>query len=339
MGDRTPARIIHALAGAPAFEGCADVDPCRCWMCADTSTRAMPISEWQGASFTDQNKCRSQGATMICEACAWACSWVVPPGHEPPPPGKKGVNLRLFSHLYDAGQYRYANKADKPAIRAWLRAPKRGPWFAAIADTGQKHIIPWTPMNLGSHGAVLFEERLIELPRTDDEWRILDDAIALLTAGATKEELERGEYRADTWRRCSGQIRDFEEAHSGLRGGAFFALVVWLAQRDDEAVAARVDAEKAAKAAKKEVRSGKTTRRQTAGRPGREDRGGDHGAPRDVPRERRKRAQALDANRGPDPRGVSDDGEPRGVGHVGEEEPANSGIEQLSLFGDSGARG
>ena len=38
--------------------------------------------------------------------------------------GKRGVNLRLFSHFWDeATGYLYANKSDKAAMRAWLRTP------------------------------------------------------------------------------------------------------------------------------------------------------------------------------------------------------------------------
>src|SRR5690606_6430351 len=199
---------------------------------AAPTERGAPVRRWMGSTFTDQPRCACPSSDVICEACVWACSWVVPPGHEPPPPGKKGVNLRLFSHLYDAGEYRYANKADKPSIRAFLRAPKRGPWFAAIADSGQKHTVPFAPLNLGSHGSVLFEEALVELPDAAG-WRVLDDAIDLLTAGATKDEITRGEYRPETWLRCRDRIEAFERDHGALRGGAFFDLVVWLAQRDE----------------------------------------------------------------------------------------------------------
>lgn len=55
--------------------------------------------------------------------------------------------LRLYSHLWHDGAYSYANKGDKPSILEFLRAPKTGPWFACIADSGQKHLLPYTPIN------------------------------------------------------------------------------------------------------------------------------------------------------------------------------------------------
>lgn len=42
----------------------------------------------------------------------------------------------------------------------------------------------------------------------------------------------------------------FEQTYAYLRGGAWFRLAVWLAQRDEEAVAQRLAAEKEAKRAK-----------------------------------------------------------------------------------------
>lgn len=332
----TPARILHALDGAPAVDGADAFDGTPCFLCAMPVERGMLVHRWQGASFTDQNKCRAQGAEYICEACVWACSWVAPPGYYGPHnpreidakgKPKKGVNLRLFSHLYDAGEYAFANKADKPRIREWLRAPKRGPWFAAIADTGQKHTLPWAPMNGGPRGTILFEEAEIDLPDDDDGWRALDDTIALLTAGATKDEVLRGEYRPQTWQRCASELRAYEEAHAHLRGGAWHRLLVWLAQRDEEQVAERQEAEKEAKRAKNDK-----AKRARKGKAPSGDGARDPSAAGAVPRGRRKRAQALDADRGQDPCRGASVREPAGVGEQAQERPADRKHEQIPLF-------
>lgn len=42
----TPARILHALAGAPEVDGCAPVEPCRCYMCAAPTERGAPVRRW-----------------------------------------------------------------------------------------------------------------------------------------------------------------------------------------------------------------------------------------------------------------------------------------------------
>lgn len=336
----TPARIVHALAGSEHVEGASDIeDGGPCYLCALPVTRGMLVSKWQGASFTDQNKCRSNGAAHVCEACVWACAWNAPPGfygpHNPRELDakgnlKKGVNLRLYSHVYDAGTYAFANKADKPRIREWLRAPKRGPWFAAIADTGQKHTLPWTPINGGPHGSILFEEAEIDLPRDDDGWRVLDDTIALLTAGATKDEVLRGDYRAQTYQRCAAEVMAYERAHASQRGGAWHRLIVWLAQRDEDEVAARQEAEKVTKDAKKQRAKAADRGRKGAAPKG--DRARDPVAAGPVPRQRRKRVEALDADRGPDPSGGASEREPAGVGEQAQERPADQPDQQLALF-------
>lgn len=322
-----PAAILYALAGSPPQDGCVELDapePCR--LCACTTTRAIAYERWQGATFTDQNKLRCVAARVVCEACVWACAWNPPPGVVNPP-GKKGLNLRLFSHLYDARGYVYANKADKAAIRAWLSAPKSPPWFAAIADSGQKHIIPWAALNLDPFvGYVRFEER--DVPA---DCRLLAEAVdvtcALLTAGATKAEIETGGYRPETWMRCEAQLREYEARFGAERGGGFFELVLWLSQRDEEQVAARMAAEKEAKRGRGKAGQGDRSRRRSAAR-------GAQG----VPRERGERAEALAAD--PRPSAARDEDE-RADGRVADDaapEPRPGQSEQLDLFGDGRPR-
>lgn len=142
-------------------------------------------------------------------------------------------------------------KAEKPALLAWLRRPHPGRWFAAIADSGQKHVIPYAPINpVGSRGAVavMFEEREIRLPPY--AWIHVEATAGLLTAGATKDEVARGDYEPAAWGRCAEAIRAYERAWAVLRGGAWFDLALFLAQRDEAAVQERMAGETAARAAK-----------------------------------------------------------------------------------------
>ena len=106
---------------------------------------------------------------------------------------------------------------------------------AAIADSGKKHVIPWAPLNPAGcpagQGRVMFEERLVML----GDWTLVDALSGLLTAGATKDEIERGAYGPGAWTRLgAAAIRDFERTWSGSRGGGWFALAVGLAQRDEQ---------------------------------------------------------------------------------------------------------
>jgi hypothetical protein len=162
----------------------------------------------------------------------------------------------LFSHLYEedwrqegqqAPGYVNVTKGDKPLIRAFLERKHAGNWFAAVSDSGQKHVLPLTRWNFGNGsptGVVMFDETEVAIP---EDISIIATACDLLTVGATKDELLTGDYRIATIERCSKQVRDFERDHKQWRGGPWLDLVVWLAQRDEEQVATRIEAEKTAK--------------------------------------------------------------------------------------------
>ncbi len=201
----------------------------------------MLFDRWQGSSFTDQNKVSCTASQHVCEACVWAHSWTIVPGFHPePPPGKRGVNLRLYSHLWDRRGYVTANKGDKPALLEWLRGPKDPPWFAAIADSGQKHVIPYARLNPGQWGQVRFEELDVEL----GAWELLDAMVDGLSGGVTKAEMETGDYSPRTY--MTGETarwaRLFEHHWARERGGGWFALCLWLAQRDEVELERRRDA-------------------------------------------------------------------------------------------------
>jgi hypothetical protein len=214
-------------------------------------------TRWQGASFTGQNRVRCPESTFVCEACVWAMA------------GKPPDTLRMYSHFVDGRGWRKWNKGDKAAMRDWLRAPKRGEWFAAIADSGQKHVLPWAPINSEAATAprVHFEDRIVTL---SSDWSLLDELAELLTLGATKEEIGRGEYGPRAWLLCGEGLRAFEARWAYERGGGRFDLMVWLAQRDETRVQARMEDERHA-------------RRQAKGAAAKQDGRGDSRRARRVP--------------------------------------------------------
>lgn len=315
----TPASIMHALVGSPAIDHAED-DPALCWVCGVVQPRTLPLKRWPASKSATQEKSKALHATRVCEPCVWSCMWVLPPGMEKPAKGR-GPNLCLYTHLYDERGYRYENKATKPAILSWLREPKHGAWFACIADSGKKQTVPFSQMNHAGvvAGMVRFEDRNVRMPSSVDGWRIVDECADLLTAGATKGEVESGEYRPGTYERCAATVRAFESEHARrARGSAWFDLVVWLAQRDEEAVALRQKAEK-----------DEAKRRRGASK-----RDGKCGASATgaVPQGRGQRAKALDADRGPHEERAPDIGEPVGVGRGDGEEPIAVSDKQLSFF-------
>ena len=234
------------MMGLVAHPECVPCDPFRCWICAGSAGRGMRRTGWLGVTFVGQNRVRCPESLYVCEACVVCMA------------GKPPDTLRMTSHLVDGRGWVRLNKGGKAEMRMWLRGPKTGEWFAAIADTGQKHVLPWTPVNPARSPVerVLFEERFV----TIGDWRIVDDATALLTAGATKEEIGRGEYGPRAWQLCGAALRAFEALYGGERGGGWFDLAVWLAQRDEVVVEARMTAEKEARDAER-GRKGKAPKR------------------------------------------------------------------------------
>lgn len=315
---RSAPQLLHGRAGSLPGVDCID-SPTRCWVCAGEWPRSVAREKWMGSNFIGQNRARNPASERVCEPCVWAMS------------GRPPDTLRMYSQLVDDRGWLKLNKGHKPAMRAWLREPKRGEWFAAIADSGQKHVVPWAPINPpGSTGSVMFEETLVRLPRDASGWRAVDDVAALLTAGASKESIESGDYTGFAWQRCATEIRTFEAAYAAARGSAWFALAVWLAQRDEQEVAARMDREKAEKAAKKERE--KNARRDSEGAAPKPARGTPTRGTKRVSKDAgRQHPEALGPTAGQDPNVRANKRDSGAVVHESVADP-EVGCAQCSLF-------
>ncbi|MBM3359635.1 MAG: hypothetical protein FJY54_18185 [Betaproteobacteria bacterium] len=275
-----------------------------------------------------------------------------------------GGNFRNYTHAIEEtadGTY-YANwsKGEKPQILAFLRRQKRGAWICAVADSGQKHVLPYAPINPsgGGGGAVLMDDTRIDLPEDDAGWSIVDDATALLTAGGTKEGLETGRYADGSWSRCAPLLLAFEERYGHLRGGSWFDLAVWLAQADQAAVEERLAREKderveKARAAKEAAKKPKEKKadvdrgrsdgaearteraRRTSERATPDAHGGTPARPADgVPAEpERQRVEGAGDPPKPQQGSVAHVPKPGRVGHARRAEPRDPAVGQLRIPG------
>lgn len=307
-------QLLYERIGSPKVEGLSPASGL-CWVCGGALTEGKWWEDWSGSNFVGQNRAKAPGNEWVCPACVFVCSRTSPVPGRPAKEGKKfGGNFRNYSHLFDADRYLNASKGEKPTILAFLRGHKNGPWFAAIADSGQKHVIPWTPVNApdSRRGVVMFDEQVVTLPVANGcGWDIVDKMIELLTAGATKEEVESGDYTPRAWELCGDRLRAFEEHWGDKRGGAWFALAIWLAQRDEVAVEERLAAEKQTKKAKKEKAN--APKRQGRGKAAHGDRGGAAVDSGGVPAERGEPDEALDAAPRQDAGRAKDERGPGGV--------------------------
>lgn len=318
--------LLMCAVGPKIPDGCVMIDEFTCWVCAGRDTHGMPRDDWNSASFTGQNRVRAPASKWVCSACVWVCARLSPVPGRPPKDGKQyGGNFRNYSHAYDGGEYANFSKGEKAGLLAWLRAPRRGLWWAAIADSGQKHVIPWAPLNPPGtrRGSVLFEEQVVTLPMQAG-WALVERMTALLTAGATKDEIASGDYTSRAWQLCGDALPRFEDEWARQRrGSAWFALALWLAQRDEAAVAARMEAEKNAKAEQGTARAPRARNGRAPARPAaRVSTGGS------------KSNEALGSTARPDASGGSLVVERPRVGDEHVEVAATRKPKQGSLFGD-----
>lgn len=249
---KSGSQAVWEVCGRPAVEECETTPGARCWVCGGEAERSADRESWMGSGFVGQNKVRAPESSRVCEPCLFVMSRTSPVPDRPPAEGKKfGGNFRNYSHMWESsGFYENASKGEKPRILEFLRRNHATDWFCCVGDSGQKHCIPWAPMNPpGRSGLVLFEETVVR--SSPALLALVDDMAALLTAGATKDEITSGTFTTYSWMRCPDAVRSFESAHGSKRGGAEFGLAIWLAQRDEEAVSARQAEERAAAEAKK----------------------------------------------------------------------------------------
>lgn len=249
--QETPSQIVWRAHGAPVVAGCSGVES-RCYVCAGITPRGKQVSDAIGDNFTGQTLVRNPAGSHVCEACCYVMSRASPVLGRDAKEGKKfGGNFRNYSSMWDERGYLNASKGEKPLIREFLARDHAGLWFAALADSGQKHVLPYAPMNgPGRSGLVLFDEQPIDVPDDQTLVAVMTD---LLTAGITKDELSDGDYRVATMREMADAAMAFEAAHGAERGSGWFTLALWLAQRDEEKSAERLREKEARDVARRDA--------------------------------------------------------------------------------------
>lgn len=164
-----------------------------CAMCARTVSASAPARKWlEGKSFTDPAHLRAR-SDRVCEACAWACTgkgmdqirmWtlVARTDRVLPPSNPKAV--------FAADHLHFTSRADMRAVAATLASPPDGPWVVAVAESGQKHVLPYSPLNQGSSRWRIRMDAL-DVDATPGEFRtVLAHTAALRSAGFTAPEIE-----------------------------------------------------------------------------------------------------------------------------------------------------
>ena len=344
----TAVDLLHAHLGRPEVAAASALGKgVRCWLCNGAAERGQKVTDWVGPAFTSQNRVRNPRSEYICEGCIYICGRLSPvPGRAPKEGKTVGGNWRNYCHwmvegIDGAWTYGNASKGEKPQLLAALRARKHGRWWMAVADSGQKHVIPWATINGASQGGVVaFDDELVSVPQSID---LVDVMASLLTGGATKDELGSGDWGPRAMSLLKERLEAFELDHGDKRGSGWFRLALWLAQRDEAAVMARLEEEKRERASKRGrpaargnsadgghvVARGEEAAGAAAGEAGGP---GGGGAPA-VPEQRREAAQPLGRHRRAAAARAEDDRDAGGPGRAVVPRPADAHPGQLDLFG------
>jgi hypothetical protein len=182
-------------------------------------------------TFTDWDKLKP--GEILCDECAF---WFEEQSDDlARRVGKeKPQRMRNYSHFVVNGQWTPLSKGDKKRMQEILLGTPF-PELAAIAESGQKHIVFRATRNApgSTSGWVQFEEQSIYVQ--PDVLHSVLTMIEALYVAFSKSEIETGRYAGyrivkfglDEWRTLEDQIKP-------LRGGLLFKLAVFLAQRRDD---------------------------------------------------------------------------------------------------------
>lgn len=142
-----------------------------CSLCGATEVLTALAKKALKTGFSEYSLAAAPWSDRVCAACMWTLSGVPP------------HTYRMWSTVFREDRSRAASHPEKappvgahttltnrgntrPIIDALLDPPKLGPWFVAVAESGQKHILVHTPVNgPGERYSVRFEAVTITTSR------------------------------------------------------------------------------------------------------------------------------------------------------------------------------
>lgn len=187
--------------------------------------------KWVKSTFTDHDKLLP--GSIICNDCLF---WFEEKSTElaAKMDKNKPQRMRNYSHFIINETWTPLSKGDKSTMTKLLLSTPF-PELAAIAESGQKHIVFRATRNPqgGKAGWVQFEEQSLWLE--PDDLRQTLDAVEPALSTFSKGEIESGNYLPhrimayglDAW-------QELEAIVKLLRGGLFFNLAIFLAQKRED---------------------------------------------------------------------------------------------------------
>lgn len=219
-----------------------------CYLCGKPGTKPLVLSE----AFTAHSSCKCPQSDRICERCNGAINgdekqlwyWNEGKGKWSKLWGRSLSRLYQGSRLisptingtHSEGKYTFRIVKDLPTrvqMREWLLNPPEPPFTIAIAESGQKHILPWAQEGCSrDYFPVQFELDSIWIDRAKFTEQ-LEHFEALLGLEFSKTEIQTGQYHSDRLMRAIAYYQPHEDVIAPMRGSRLLGLINHVAQRPE----------------------------------------------------------------------------------------------------------
>lgn len=217
---------------------------CNCYLCAKPASNPLELS----STFTMHSSAKCPQSKLLCDRChstiagnqkqlwywnenknKWSKLW-----------GRslsrvyKGEKLiaPIIDGTYTEGKDTFPvvkNLLTRVEIREHLLNPPQPPFTIAIAESGQKHIIPWAleAQNQDTF-PVQFELDTVYIDCRFKEYLQIYEK--LMGLGFSKTEIDSGDYRSDRLMKVLDQYWELEERIQVIRGTRLMELINYVAQ-------------------------------------------------------------------------------------------------------------
>ncbi len=214
-----------------------------CYLCAKPGTNKLELS----SSFTMHSSAKCPESKVLCDRCYAPISgnqkqlwyWNESKGKWSKLWGRslsriyQGETLiaPTIEGTYTEGKDTFPvvkNLLTRVEIREYLLNPPEPPFTIAIAESGQKHVIPWA---LEARSRVMFPVQFeLDVVYIDSRFReYLDVYEKLMELGFSKTEIDSGDYHSNRLIKVFDSYWELEEKIATIRGTRLMALLNYVA--------------------------------------------------------------------------------------------------------------
>ena len=194
--------MIYELAGQPdlieSAEAKLEDKPGTCIICAQHEERTARAKTALGTNYTDRTLFHAPYSDRVCGPCLWCVTgptlgslrpWsiIATPGNILPESAEKA-----HQWVGETPGLCLTNRANTKPIINTLMNPPEGEWAVTIAESGQKHVLPYGTINKGKSAWTIRMDS-INITCTPKEFTTVFQAfLALRRAGHKTDDIQQG---------------------------------------------------------------------------------------------------------------------------------------------------